>query len=252
LLGLGIAVLSRFVLETGADPDGKRTKSPASAEGRDLDALIDRITVDAYGDGEQLWACRQDFEDEVGVPCDAFVVGESVSVIEFDFDGNERRGLTARCRCADGSEYVVSAADVVLPADARGARHLAAYRKWMVLSPHPPEPNAPARGKAWRQTGSAAAPVLDMGASIELVVPSVKQRAARCRLLGGAQTVTLRAKRFWDLVPGEICRSAAEQAMELRRQSLLVRGNRVHADRCGRAWFDSAPVGRPRNLEPER
>jgi tetratricopeptide (TPR) repeat protein len=43
-----------------------------------------------------------------------------------------------------------------------------------------------------------------MGAPIELVVSSVKQRAARCRLLGGAQTVTLRAKRFWDLVPGEI------------------------------------------------
>jgi hypothetical protein len=120
---------------------GKRTKNPASAEGKDLDGLIDRITVDAYGDGEQLWAFRQDFEDEVGAPCDAFVVGERVSVIEFDFDGNERRGLTAKCRRADGSEYVVSAADVVLAADARGARHLAAYRKWMGLSPHPPLPN---------------------------------------------------------------------------------------------------------------
>ena len=29
----------------------------------DLDELIEEITVDAYGDDEQLWAFRQAFED---------------------------------------------------------------------------------------------------------------------------------------------------------------------------------------------
>src|SRR5437016_6216421 len=78
-----------------------------------LDALIEAITVDAHGDDEKLWAFRQAFEDNIVVPCDAFVIGEPVSAIEFDYDGNERRGLTARCRRADGAEHVVAACDVV-------------------------------------------------------------------------------------------------------------------------------------------
>ncbi len=39
---------------------------------------------------------------------------------------------------------------------------------------------------------------------VELIVLSVKQKAARCRLRGSAHTVTLRAGGLWDLVPGEI------------------------------------------------
>src|SRR6478672_10801581 len=78
-----------------------------------LDDLIEQITVDAYGDSEQLWAYRQVFEDDVAVPFDAFVLGVPVTVTKVDFDGNERRGLTANCRRADGSEYVAAAADVV-------------------------------------------------------------------------------------------------------------------------------------------
>ncbi len=81
----------------------------------DLDELIEEITVDSGGDDEALWAFRQAFEDHVALPSDGFVIGEPVSVIEFDYDGNERRGLTARCRREDGSEHVVAASDVVLP-----------------------------------------------------------------------------------------------------------------------------------------
>ena len=43
-----------------------------------LDRLIDEITVDAYGDDEQLWAFRQAFEDDVNLPADGFVIGEPV------------------------------------------------------------------------------------------------------------------------------------------------------------------------------
>lgn len=60
----------------------------------EVDDLIDQITTDANGEAEQLWAFRQAFEDEVAVPCDASVIGEPVQVLRFDFDGNERRGLT--------------------------------------------------------------------------------------------------------------------------------------------------------------
>jgi hypothetical protein len=52
-----------------------RTKRAPRLNPAALDALIEEITVDANGEDEQLWAFRQVFEDEVGVPCDGFVYG---------------------------------------------------------------------------------------------------------------------------------------------------------------------------------
>ena len=165
-----------------------------------LDELIDEITVDAYGDDEKLWAFRQAFEDNVAVPCDGFVIGEPVSVIKLDYDGNERRGLTARCRREDGSEHVVAASDVVLPQRSSGARYVAAYRRWLGLEPLPPEV-APAHR---RRDHKATSTDIDLSGPVELVALSVKERAARCRLLGSDRVITLRAGGIWDVVPGEI------------------------------------------------
>jgi hypothetical protein len=80
-----------------------------------LEELIDEIIVDAYGEDEQLSAFCQVIEDEVPLPTDGFVIGEPVSVVEIDYDGNERLGLTARCRREDGSEHVVAASEVMFP-----------------------------------------------------------------------------------------------------------------------------------------
>ncbi len=171
-------------------------RSPA-----DLDHLIEEITVDAYNDDEKLWAFRQAFEDNVALPSDGFVIGEPVSVIEIDYDGNERRGLTARCRREDGSEHVVAASEVMLPQSSRGARHLAAYRKWLGLEPYPSE--TPGRTHRKRQY-KATAEDLDLSRSVELTPLSVKERAAHCRLLGSDRRITLRASRLWEVVPGEI------------------------------------------------
>ncbi len=101
------------------------------------DALLEEILVDAYGEAEQLWALRQAFEDNVVLPADAFVIGEPVSVVEIDFDGNERRGLTATCRREDASEHVSAVADLRFPPGSEAARHLAAYRSWLGLEPLP-------------------------------------------------------------------------------------------------------------------
>jgi len=114
----------------------------------DLDQLIEEITVDSYGEDEQLWAFLQVISDEVAVPCDGFVIGEPVSIMAFDYDGHERRGLTARCRRADGSEHVVAASDVVFSQRSAGARYIAAYRKWMGLEPLPAPTTAPKIGRA--------------------------------------------------------------------------------------------------------
>jgi hypothetical protein len=56
------------------------------AETRGFGNLIEQITVDAYGDVEQLWAFRQAFEDDLTVPCAATIAGAPVTVIKFDFD----------------------------------------------------------------------------------------------------------------------------------------------------------------------
>src|ERR1017187_2580448 len=52
--------------------------------------------------------------------------------------------------------------------------------------------------------GSRRAGPPGRGGGNELAVLSVKQKAARCRLLGSDGIVTLRASRLWDVVPGEI------------------------------------------------
>jgi hypothetical protein len=77
----------------------------------DADRIIDEITVDANGEDEQLWALRQAFDD-VAVPCAGSVLGHPVTVSKFDYDGNERRDLTANCHRSDGREYIVSLSDV--------------------------------------------------------------------------------------------------------------------------------------------
>jgi hypothetical protein len=163
----------------------------------ELDGLIEEITTGANGEAEQLWAFRQAFEDEVAMPCEASVIGEPVQVLKFDFDGNERRGLTAVCLRADGTKHVVTASEVVISPGTQGGLYLAAYRKWLGIAPSPPS----TRCVAGRRT---ATPVPAVAGSVELVVLSVKQKAARCRLLGGDQAFTFRAGRLWELVPGEI------------------------------------------------
>ena len=180
--------------------ESSRGRKAARPDEAALNALIEEITADAYGGDEQLQAFRQAFEDSVDLPCDGSVIGEPVTVLAFDYDGNERRGLTATCRGASGQGYAVSAADVGAPADSECGRYLAAYRKWMGLAPYPP-PAAPTRAKA-RPTASKA--VLDMSRPVELVVLSLTQKAARCRVPGSDHHITLRATRLWDLVPGEI------------------------------------------------
>jgi hypothetical protein len=166
-----------------------------------LNELIAQITADAYGEDEQLWAFRQAFEDDVAVPRDAFVIGEPVSVVKFDYDGNDRRGLTAKCRRPHGREYVVAVSDVVFPQGTEAGRYVAAYRKWMGLAPFPPETAAAPAGKPRHTTAGSVVHAKDM---VELAVLSMKSLTARCRFLGSDRTVSLRSRRAW--APGEIVR----------------------------------------------
>ena len=112
------------------------TKRGRGEDSLELGGLIDEIIADAYGDDEQLWAFRQVFEDNVVVPAEAFVVGEPVTVMTIDYDGNERRGLTARCRREEGSEQAIAACDLIFPEGSAAARYMATYRTWLGIEPH--------------------------------------------------------------------------------------------------------------------
>ena len=60
---------------------------------------------------------------------------------------------------------------------------------------------------------------------VELVVLSVKQKAARCRVRESGQVVTLRAGRLWDVVPGEIA------VVRPRKQRSYARNPYLFGDR---------------------
>ncbi len=199
----------------------KNAKKPGPKK---LDQLIEEITTDAYGQGEQLWAFRQAFENEVDVPCDAELLGEPVEVLKFDFDGNERRGLTAVCRRPGGPRHIIAASELSIPRNSTAALYLAAYRRWMGLSPSP-----------------AAASASQPEGPVELVVLSVKRTAAACRLLGDGRPLTYRMKSARGLVPGEI--AVVKPAKHWTYAGNLYLSGSVESTR-----FDAAALG----LEPLR
>ena len=158
----------------------------------DLDILIAEITTDAYDEDEQLWAFQAAMED-LPLPVEAEVVGENVDLLKIHYDGEPRRGLVAVCK-RKGRKHVVSLVDVVVQ-DGSVAEHIAAYRKWIGV-------DAKAEAKlAGKRTPAKA---VDPTAPVEAVLLKVGENSARLRLLDGHEEVTLRAKRTWTYVPGQI------------------------------------------------
>ena len=153
---------------------------------QDSDELIQEILVDENGDGEQLRAFLNAFTTNIPVSCKATLIGKPVSILKFEFDGNERRGLTAKIRAEDGTTYVVSASDLAIQGSKTAVDTLAAYRKWMGI------------GSQQVVLSESKTKALD------LVVLAVKQRTARCRLVGGDEVLVFQTSRLRELVPGEI------------------------------------------------
>lgn len=99
----------------------------------DLDVLLDQILVDAYGDAEQLTAFEVAFSEQARFPFPAQIVGTTVEVVKVEFDGDERRGLTAVCR-RNGRLYRASLADLMPgPVTVETHRLVGAYGRWLGL-----------------------------------------------------------------------------------------------------------------------
>lgn len=100
--------------------------------------------------------------------------------------GNTRRGLVARCRREDGTEYRVSLADVEVAPEAAGHQHISAYCKWLGVEPAAPQRNRSANAKV--REHKANDDDIDLTRPVELIVLVVKERAARCRLPTSGRT----------------------------------------------------------------
>ena len=97
----------------------------------EIDELLDEILVDAYGDAEQLTAFEVAFSERASFPFPAQIVGTTVDVVKVEFEGDERRGLTAVCRRA-GKLQRISLADLTPgPVSTETSTLLAAYRLWL-------------------------------------------------------------------------------------------------------------------------
>jgi hypothetical protein len=81
-------------------------------------------------------------------------------VVEIAYDGNPRRGLTARCRTSHGREHVIALADVCFPEGGEAARLVARYRTWLGLDTAPGAPSPTSvgsRGGVSSTTGRSCA-----------------------------------------------------------------------------------------------
>ena len=100
-----------------------------------LDALIDELTVDAYGDEEQLTGFLTGAEEALRRGEPARIVGVDVAVFAVDVGPDARSGLTARVARGDKT-YDVGLADLVFPRDSRLGVVVAAYCRWQGREPH--------------------------------------------------------------------------------------------------------------------
>ena len=101
-----------------------------------LDALIEELTVDAYGDEEQLVGFLTGAEDALTVGETATVAGAEIRVVAIDCGPDARRGLLAVCE-RDHQRFELSLADLVLGTSSELGRIVAAYRRWLGCDPYP-------------------------------------------------------------------------------------------------------------------
>ncbi len=106
---------------------------PSDPDHETIDQLIERVTVDAYGDeGHDSFLCA--FEDEVDYPTPATLAGTPVTLRNVDYNGDLARGLIGEITNTNG-QHRIALIELELHPDAGHARSLlAAYRKWLGLS----------------------------------------------------------------------------------------------------------------------
>ena len=95
----------------------------------ELDALIDELTVDAYGDDEQLSGFLAGAEEALVRGEQATIAGAAVDVLSVNCGPDMRTGLTAGV-LREGVKHEVALADLEFSPGSELAVVVAAYRRW--------------------------------------------------------------------------------------------------------------------------
>ena len=95
----------------------------------ELDALIDELTTDAYGDDEQLSCFLVGAEEALVGGEPASIVGVDVEILGVAPGPDARTGLLARVR-RDKRSYEVALADLSFASGSELEDVVAAYRRW--------------------------------------------------------------------------------------------------------------------------
>jgi len=103
--------------------------TPSRSADRELDSLIDEITIDCYGEDEALMGFENAFDEHARFPCRGTIIGEAVKVISVG-PRNGRRELIATCE-HHGRRHDIALLDIDVRADPTTARLTAAYRRWL-------------------------------------------------------------------------------------------------------------------------
>ena len=103
---------------------------------RELDALIEEITVDCYSEDEELSGFLTYLDEALEHPVEATVMGMPVTLVGVDSADGPLQGLVANCQ-RDGDDYQICLLDVVVPRGSEVSRVLAAYRHWAGVDPWP-------------------------------------------------------------------------------------------------------------------
>jgi hypothetical protein len=77
---------------------------------RELDALIEEITIDCYNEDEELSGFLTYLEEALEQPVEATVIGVPATLVGVDSADGPLRGLVAQCQ-RDGDDYQISLLD---------------------------------------------------------------------------------------------------------------------------------------------
>jgi hypothetical protein len=203
-----------------------------------LDRLVEKITTDANGDDECYVAFLTVLDDELGNGCEAKVMGEDVMVVGWEYDGNERRGVTAKVKKQGGKSFEVAAWEVEVAEGTPGERSLAAYRRWLGVESTKRTKTDTGKGK--EQKGG-------LGKVLELAVLAVRDKALECRVLGDedGRDVVVRAV-VKGVVPGEIVRVVPEKRWMYAGQESIegeVKEARIEVTALGLKPLELKPEG---------
>lgn len=165
----------------------------------ELKEILSHILGDSKNPDENLRALVKAFFDNVPMPIDGYIAGTPISVREIKYDGNERRGIYAKCVRKDGSEHDISLVDLLFSPGSNAALYANLNRLWAGLDAVTDRENTIPHNRH-----KVSPTDIVCGNETDLVVLTTDTGSAYCKLLGTDRVVTVRSSAIWDAAPGEI------------------------------------------------